>query len=195
MCKARLAFILAVTAAWGFARADTPGAAAPRYHLGRPATDADIAAAGISIGPDGRNLPPGRATARDGRPIYESICASCHGLRGEGNDIYPALAGGQNTLKSEHPILTIGSYWPYATTVWDYVNRAMPYQNPGTLTPQQVYALTAYLLYLNKIVGERQIVDQRILPLIRMPNRNGFIADPRPDVPDNRQSGKAQQSR
>jgi cytochrome c553 len=195
MCKALFAFILAVTVACGLARADTPGAVAPRYHLGRPATDADIAAAGMSVGPDGRGLPPGRATARDGRPLYESLCAACHGLRGEGNDTYPALAGGQNTLKSEQPVLTIGSYWPYATTVWDYVNRAMPYQNPGTLTPQQVYALTAYLLYLNKIVGERQIVDRDTLPLIRMPNRNGFIADPRPDVPDNRQSGKVQQSR
>ena len=195
MHKALFAVVLAVAGTWGLARADTPGADAPRHHLGRPATDADIAAAGISVGPDGRGLPPGRATARQGRPLYESICASCHGLRGEGNDFYPALAGGQNTLKSEHPILTIGSYWPYATAVWDYVNRAMPYQNPGTLTPQQVYALTAYLLYINKIVDERQIVDQRTLALIRMPNRNGFIADPRPDVPDNRQSGKALHSR
>lgn len=123
------------------------------------------------------------------------MCARCHGLRGEGNSIYPALAGGQNTLKSTHPILTIGSYWPYATTVWDYINRAMPYQNPGTLTPQQVYALTAYLLYLNKIVGERQTVNQRTLPLIRMPNRDGFVADPRPDVVEYRNPEKAQQSR
>jgi cytochrome c len=190
-----LAFLLAVTAARGLARADTLGAGAPRYHLGRPATDADIAVAGISVGPDGRGLPRGAATAREGRPLYESICAGCHGLRGEGNGTYPALVGGQNTLKSAHPILTIGSYWPYATTVWDYVNRAMPYQNPGTLAPQQVYALTAYLLYLNKIVGERQIIDQRTLPLIRMPNRNGFVADPRPDVPENRHPGNAQQSR
>jgi S-disulfanyl-L-cysteine oxidoreductase SoxD len=194
MCKALLGLILAVAAAWGSARADTPKTGAPRHHLGRPATDADIAAAGISVGPDGRGLPPGRATARDGRLLYDSICASCHGLHGEGSDTYPALAGGQNTLKSAHPILTIGSYWPYATTVWDYVNRAMPYQNPGTLTSQQVYALTAYLLYLNKIVGAQQILDQRTLPLIRMPNRNGFTADPRPDVPENRHLGKAQQT-
>lgn len=183
MCKAPLTLVLTAIAAWGSARADTPSAAEPRYHLGQPATAADIAAAGISVGPDGRGLPPGGATAREGRPLYDSICASCHGLRGEGNDTYPALAGGQNTLKSAHPILTIGSYWPYATTLWDYVNRAMPYQNPGALTPQQVYALTAYLLFLNKIVGERQLVDQHTLPLIRMPNRNGFVADPRPDVP------------
>ena len=191
MCKALLGLILAVTAAWGLAHADTPVADAPRYHLGRPAIEADTAAVGISVSPDGHGLPPGGATARAGRPLYESICAGCHGLRGEGNDTYPALAGGRNTLKSTHPILTIGSYWPYATTVWDYVNRAMPYQNPGTLSSQRVYALTAYLLYLNKIVGEEQIVDQHTLPLIRMPNRNGFTADPRPDVPENRRPGKA----
>lgn len=190
MCRVLLVFMVVVAAVWGSVRADPP-----RHHLGRPATDADIAAAGISVGPDGRGLPPGGATAREGRPLYESICASCHGLRGEGNGIYPALAGGQNTLKSAHPILTIGSYWPYATTVWDYINRAMPYQSPGTLTPRQVYALTAYLLYLNKIIGERQIVDQRTLALIRMPNRNGFVADPRPDVADSQHPQQAQQSR
>ncbi|HSY46092.1 MAG TPA: cytochrome c [Steroidobacteraceae bacterium] len=195
MRKARLALILAVAAVWRLVCADTPGSDSFRYHLGRPATDADIAAAGISVGPDGSGLPAGGATARDGRPLYQSICASCHGLRGQGNGTYPALTGGQNTLTSAHPILTIGSYWPYATTVWDYLNRAMPYQNPGTLTSQQVYALTAYLLYLNKIVGERQMVDQHTLPLIRMPNRNGFTADPRPDIPEKRHAVTAQQSR
>lgn len=195
MRKALLAFSVAVTAACGWVRADPPLTDSPRYHLGRPATDADIAAAGISVGPDGRGLPRGAATARDGRPIYESRCAGCHGLRGEGNSPYPALVGGENTLKSAHPVLTIGSYWPYATTLWDYINRAMPYQDPGTLTPQQVYGLTAYLLYLNKIVDERKTIDQHTLPLVRMPNRNGFVPDPRPDVPDKRQSEKAQQSR
>jgi mono/diheme cytochrome c family protein len=195
MRKALLAFSVAVTAASGWASADMPEGEAPRYHLGRPATDADIAATGISVGPDGRGLPRGAATARDGRRLYEAQCASCHGLRGEGTNPYPALVGGQNTLKTAHPILTVGSYWPYATTLWDYINRAMPYQDPGTLTPQQVYGLTAYLLYLNKIVGERQIIDQRTLPLIRMPNRNGFVPDPRPDVSENRDPGTAQQSR
>lgn len=190
MSKGHITIVLVLTSAvCGLARADTPATDAPRYHLGRPATDADIAGAGTSVGPDGHGLPTGGATAREGRPLYESMCASCHGLRGEGTGTYPALVGGRNTLKSAHPILTIGSYWPYATTVWDYINRAMPYQSPGTLSSQQVYALTAYLLYLNKIVGERQIVDRRTLPLIRMPNRNGFVADPRPVVPQ-----KAQQT-
>lgn len=196
MSKGPVTFVLALTiAVCGLARADTLATDAARYHLGRPATDADIAAAGVSVGPDGHGLPAGGATAREGRPLYESICASCHGLRGEGTSTYPALVGGRNTLKSAHPILTIGSYWPYATTVWDYINRAMPYQYPGTLTSQQVYALTAYLLYLNKIVGERDVVSQRTLARIQMPNRNGFVADPRPDVHWDSSAKKAQQSR
>ena len=182
MSRSLAAVILAMGEALGSMGAPTEGADVPRYHLGRPATAADIAAAGISVGPDGRGLPAGHATAREGRPLYQSLCAACHGFRGEGSDTYPALSGGQNTLRSAQPILTIGSYWPYATTVWDYINRAMPYQNPGTLRPQQVYALTAYLLHLNKIVSERQVIDRDTLPLIRMPNRHGFVADPRPDV-------------
>jgi cytochrome c len=179
MYRSPLVATLLSTIAFGSARADTPP-----YHLGRAATASDIAAVGISVGSDGIGLPPGKATARDGQPLYEANCASCHGRRGEGSATYPALAGGQGTLKSAQPILTIGSYWPYATTVWDYINRAMPYQSPGTLSSQQVYALTAYLLYLNKIVTERQIIDRTTLPRIRMPNRQGFVADPRPDVPD-----------
>jgi mono/diheme cytochrome c family protein len=153
-----------------------------RYQLGRHATAADIAAVGISVGPDGRGLPAGHATAHEGRPLYESTCAACHGPRGEGNATYPPLVGGTGTLTNAQPILTIGSYWPYATTVWDYINRAMPYQNPGTLTTQQVYALTAYLLYLDGIVGERQSIDQNTLSKVLMPNRNRFTVDPRPDV-------------
>ena len=185
MYRVVLVFMLTVAAMPGSAHANPPP-----YHLGRPAIAADIAAAGISVGPDGSGLPTGGATAREGRPLYEATCAGCHGLRGEGIGPYPALAGGRNTLKTAHPILTIGSYWPYATTVWDYINRAMPYANPGSLTPHQVYALTAYVLYLNKIVGERFMVDQYTLPRIRMPNRSGFVADPRPDVPNNRHRKK-----
>jgi cytochrome c len=182
MFRSLTVVILTMGVAHASMGAPTDGADVPSYHLGRPATAADIAAAGISVGPDGIGLPRGQATAGEGRPLYASLCAACHGLRGEGNDTYPALVGGRNTLKSPKPILTIGSYWPYATTVWDYINRAMPYSNPGTLRSQQVYALTAYLLYLNKIVSERQLIDQDTLPRIRMPNRHGFVADPRPDV-------------
>lgn len=195
MFKGHLMLVLALNIAWEMVLGDSPKPDAPLYHLGRPATAADIAAAGISVSADGHGLPPGGASAREGRPIYEALCASCHGPRGEGTETYPALKGGIGSLKSDHPVLTIGSYWPYATTVWDYINRAMPYQNPGTLTPQQVYALTAYLLCLNKLVGEREVVSQRTLARIRMPNRDGFVADPRPDVHADRSADKTQQAR
>jgi S-disulfanyl-L-cysteine oxidoreductase SoxD len=153
-----------------------------RYGLGRPATEADFAAHAYLVGPKGTGLPKGRGTGREGRAIYMQSCAACHALRGEGTNAYPALVGGQGSLKSDNPLPTVGSYWPYATTVWDYVNRAMPYQNPGTLKPDEVYAVTAYLLALNGIVPEYFELNERTLPIVKMPNRDGFVADPRPDV-------------
>jgi len=147
-----------------------------RYGLGRPATSADFARHEYLVGPKGRG------TAGAGRAIYLQSCVTCHGLRGEGTNEYPALVGGKDTLKSDNPLPTIGSYWPYATTVWDYVNRAMPYQNPGSLKPDEVYAVTAYLLAMNGIVSEYFELNERTLPQVRMPNFDGFVADPRPDV-------------
>jgi|SRR5207244_2234401 len=155
----------------------------PRYGMGRLASAEELRAADISVAPDGSGLPPGSATAAQGRTDYETKCAACHGVRGEGSEVYPALVGGRATLTRSEPLLTVGSYWPYATTVWDYINRAMPYQNPGSLTSQEVYALTAYILFLNKIVGEHDVLDRHSLPRVRMPNRDGFVPDPRPDVP------------
>jgi cytochrome c len=108
-------------------------------------------------------------------------CASCHGEHGEGHRGNPPIAGGLGTLKSDAPLITIGSYWPYATTVWDYINRAMPYQEPGSLTPGEVYSATAYVLYLNGIVSESEILNAKSLPKVKMPNRNGFVPGPRPD--------------
>ena len=178
MCRALLAPILLAATVCQSARADTA-----RYHVGRPVTAEDIRATGISVAADGSGLPPGSGTALQGRPLYNANCAACHGSHGEGNDSYPALVGGRGTLKSDHPILTVGSYWPYATTIWDYINRAMPYQKPGSLSATQVYSLTAYVLFMNKIVGEHEILDRNTLPMIRMPNRDGFVSDPRPDVP------------
>jgi cytochrome c len=136
----------------------------------------------ISVAPDGTGLPTGRGSAREGRAIYNAQCAGCHGVRGEGIGDYPALAGGLKTLTTEQPLYTVGSYWPFATTAWDYINRAMPYQAAGTLTPDDVYAVTAYVLFLNGIVRESRVLDQRSLPHVRMPNRDGFVDDPRPDV-------------
>jgi cytochrome c len=153
-----------------------------RYGLGRPATSADFAKHEYLVGPKGTGLPKGRGTARAGRAIYLQSCVVCHGLRGEGTNEYPALVGGKGTLKSDNPLPTVGSYWPYATTVWDYVNRAMPYQNPGSLKPDEVYAVTAYLLAMNGIVSEYFELNERTLPQVRMPNSDGFVPDPRPDV-------------
>lgn len=153
-----------------------------RYGLGRPATPTDIAKHEYLVGPKGTGLPKGRGTAREGRAIYLQSCAGCHGSHGEGTNDYPPLVGGKDTLKSDKPLPTIGSYWPYATTVWDYVNRAMPYQNPGSLKPEEVYAVTAYLLAMNGIVSEYFELNERTLPQVRMPNLNGFVSDPRPDV-------------
>jgi len=153
-----------------------------RYGLGRPATSADFARHEYLVGPKGTGLPKGRGTAGAGRAIYLQSCVVCHGLRGEGANEYPALVGGKDTLKSDNPLPTIGSYWPYATTVWDYVNRAMPYQNPGSLKPDEVYAVTAFLLAMNGIVSEYFELNERTLPQVRMPNSDGFVPDPRPDV-------------
>jgi mono/diheme cytochrome c family protein len=167
----------------GAAFATVAAANGDRYHIGRPATSEEIEAAGTSVAPDGRGLPDGRGNAIEGRSVYESTCAGCHGAKGEGSPVYPALAGGRGTLKSNDPVLTVGSYWPYATTVWDYINRAMPYTNPGSLAPSQVYAVTAYVLFMNGIIDKHAELNKSSLPNVLMPNRNGFTRDPRPDAP------------
>jgi len=150
--------------------------------IGRAPTAAELRAADISIAPDGRGLPPGRGSSRDGEALYQSLCAACHGTRGEGRGDFPALVGGRGSVGTASPVLTVGSYWPYATTLWDYIRRAMPYLSPGTLTPDQVYALTAFLLRANDIIPADVDLTEKTLPRVRMPNRDGFISDPRPDV-------------
>ena len=153
-----------------------------RYSLGRRATNAEIQAYDISVDPAGRGLPAGSGTAVEGQALYDSMCASCHGEHGEGSANYPTLVGGRGSLNTDRAMPTVGSYWPYATTVWDYIRRAMPYPNPGSLSAKQVYSLTAYILFLNGIVGPRESLTEKSLPAVRMPNRNGFVGDPRPDV-------------
>ena len=142
--------------------------------LGVPATAAQIEAADVSIGPDGAGLPPGSGTPAEGEAIYSTKCLACHGPQGSGivND---RLVGGQGTLTSPAPIKTIGSYWPYATTVFDYVRRAMPYPAPHSLTDPEAYALTAYLLSLNGIIAKDAVMDAKTLPQVQMPNRGNFI--------------------
>ncbi|HWI15645.1 MAG TPA: cytochrome c [Burkholderiales bacterium] len=145
---------------------------APR--LARVATAAETAAWDISIPPSGEGLPAGRGTVKEGEAVYATHCQACHGAKGEGK---PAdrLVGGVGSLKSAAPVRTVGSYWPYATTLFDYTRRAMPLTRPMSLTNDQVYAVTAYLLYLNGIVDEGAALDARTLPLVRMPNAGGFI--------------------
>lgn len=152
-----------------------------RYGVGRPPSAEEIRQWDISISPDGKGLPEGSGTAAAARETYANRCARCHGEKGEGRDSVP-IAGGQGTLKNPKPLRTVGSYWPYATTIWDYVNRAMPFDKPGTLSHDQVYALTAYVLFLNGIIPETSVIDAKSLPKVQMPNRNGFVMDPRPDV-------------
>ena len=135
----------------------------------------------LTISPDGQGLPPGSGTAVLGQAIYTERCASCHGEKGE-DPKYSRLVGGQGTLATDKPVRTIGSFWQYATTLWSYIRRAQPFDEPGSLTPDQVYAVTAYILHLNGIIGEQDVMDATTLPLVKMPNRDGFMPDPRPDV-------------
>lgn len=156
-------------------------ASAENYGIGRKATEQEIAGWNIDVTPDGAGLPPGRGSVAEGKQIFEAQCTACHGAKGEGK---PAdrLVGGTGSLKTEKPVRTVGSFWPYATTLYDYIHRAMPYTAPQSLTPNQVYAVAAYVLYLNGIVAENTVLDAQSLPKIQMPNREGFIPDPRPDV-------------
>ena len=149
--------------------------------LGRQATPFEIDAWGPIIGPDGTGLPPGGSTAADGLVIYNRRCAACHGPTGrEGPD--DQLVGGQGSLTSDRPRKTVGSYWPAATTLWDYINRAMPFQQPGSLSSSEVYAVVAYILYLNDIISENERIDINTLAKIKMPNRDGFVSDRRPAI-------------
>jgi cytochrome c len=154
----------------------------PTYGVGRSPTPEEIKTWDISIAPDGEELPPGEGTAVEGKEVYTRRCADCHGSEGQGDDQGEALVGGKGTLDSLEPVKTVGSYWPYATTLWDFINRAMPFDTPGSLTHEQVYAVVAYLLYLNGIIEEEELLNAQTLPRVRMPNREGFVPDPRPDV-------------
>ena len=157
--------------------AQTPG----KLNIGRIAVEKDIAARDKFITPEGNGLPAGRGTALEGKLIFERRCAKCHGQKGEGADD-PALAGGVGSLGQPKELRTVGSYWPHAPGVWDYVNRAMPFKDPGSLTADQTYAVVAYVLYLNKLFDEGEELNAKSLVKIKMPNKDGFIKDPRPDV-------------
>lgn len=155
----------------------TNAAALAGPDLGQDATAEEIAAWDISIAPDGATLPPGTGNARDGVEVYESKCLSCHGEAGAGGEgLADPLVGGIGSLASEKPVKTVGSYWPHATTLFDYVRRAMPYDSPMSLTDDEVYAVTAYILARNGIIDESKQMDADTLPAVQMPNRDGFIS-------------------
>src|SRR5580765_3062838 len=144
--------------------------------FGAPASAQEIARFDISIPPSGAGLPKGGGSARQGQQVYEQKCMACHGAKGTGKPA-DVLVGGVGSLASKAPLRTVGSYWPYATTLFDYVRRAMPLPNPLSLTDDEVYAVSAYVLFLNGIVGEDAVMNAQTLPQVKMPNRDGFTSD------------------
>ncbi|KVH13044.1 MULTISPECIES: c-type cytochrome [Burkholderia] len=157
----------------------TSGAFGAGFGLGQPVDRAAFAAWDIDVAPDGSGLPPGAGTVVRGGHVFADKCAMCHGAGGEGS-VGDPLVGGIGSLASAKPRKTVGSYWPYATTLFDYIRRAMPYNAPQSLSADDVYAVTAYVLHLNGIVPGDARLDARTLPRVRMPNRDGFVPDPRP---------------
>ena len=156
------------------AAAEPPQAEAIAPRLGRPLSEAAAARFDLDVFPDGQGLPAGRGTAAEGRALYAARCAACHGPQGRGGTAED-LAGAEEPLTARTPDKTIGSYWPYATTVFDFVRRAKPMDAPGSFTNDEVYALTAFLLFANGLVGETDPIDATTLPRVRMPNRDGFF--------------------
>jgi cytochrome c len=147
----------------------------PALRIGKSITEDEATAQGISVLPSGSGLPAGRGSATEGAQIYQRSCASCHGEHGQGSTDFAALVGGRGSLGSDKPQLTVGSYWPTATTIFDYIARAMPYQAPGSLSADEVYALTAWILSENKIIDRGQVLDRAALLKVKMPNANGFV--------------------
>ncbi len=180
-------------------RADRPGDDAPsarqqgdvapapappaRYGIGRTPLASEVKALDIDVNPRGENLPTGRGSAAEGAPIFAAKCAACHGAKGEGLATFPKLIGRDPrdfTFAQDYRLVkTVGNYWPYATTIYDYVNRAMPLTAPGSLTPHEVYALTAFLLAENAIIPRDAVMDATSLPKVKMPARDHFVPDDR----------------
>lgn len=142
--------------------------------LGEPVTDSEIAAVDFSVLPSGEGLPAGSGTAALGATVYQQNCLACHGEDGK-QGVNDRLVGGVGSLLSDKPVRTVGSYWPYATTLFDYIRRAMPYQTPGSLSDDDVYSVSAYILHLNGIIGENDELNADTLPAIEMPNRDSVV--------------------
>ena len=160
-----------LAAAFAILASVTTRAQGPTYQLGRTPTSEEIKARDIAISPDGRELPPGRGTAVEGAAIYTQKCAACHGPNATGSALHRGLV----PLGNAKPVKIGFSLVPYATTVWDFINRAMPQTRPGSLTPDEVYAVTAYVLFRNDVIKETDVLDAMSLPKVRMPNRDNFL--------------------
>src|SRR6202163_2691126 len=172
----QIAMLAIATLAWVTSvRAQSP------YGIGRAATPAEVAGWNIDIDRDGDNLPPGNGSVSRGHEVFDQQCAACHGTKGEGG-VGDRLAGGQGTLATPKPVRTVASYWPYAPTLFDYIRRAMPQNAPQSLSNDDVYAVSAYILNLNGLLPTDATLDARTLAAIKMPNRGMFVSDPRPDV-------------
>jgi hypothetical protein len=153
------------------------------FGLGTLATKEEVQGWDIDVRPDGLGAPIGAGTALDGEDIYAERCAHCHGDFGEGVDRWPILVGGHGTLESEDPVKTIGSYWPYASTAYDYIYRAMPFGEAQSLTHDETYMIVAYLLYMNDVIDDDFELNNENIGTIEMPNQGGFfMPDPRPDA-------------
>lgn len=171
-----IAAFAALALAWGM-----PAQAQSSYGIGRTATPAEIAGWNIDVDRYGNNLPPGSGSVSHGREVFDQQCAACHGAKGEGG-VGDRLVGGQGTLATPNPVRTVGSYWPYASTLFDYIRRAMPQNAPQSLSNEDVYAVSAYILHMNGLLSSEATLDAKTLSAIKMPNRNMFVGDSRPDI-------------
>ena len=166
--------VVAAVAALSACAAQSTSAPVKAPAFGEPVSAAEIARWDISIPPSGAGLPAGSGSVKQGEAVYAAKCQACHGAKGMGKPA-DALAGGIDSLATGKPVRTVGSYWPYATTLFDYTRRAMPTTNPLSLSNDEVYAVTAYVLYLNGIIGESAVMNAKTLPQVKMPNRDGFV--------------------
>ena len=188
-CKYALLLALALAELHAPVRASAQGYPTT-FEFGAPASAADIAAVDIAIGPDGKGLPAGKGDAATGSKIFENACRPCHGANLQGVAGLPdmpsgaalRLIGGRGTLTTKNPVMTVESYWPYATTLFDYVRRAMPFSAPGSLSADEVYAVVAYILAEGHVIDKATVLDAQTLPRVQMPNRDGFVPDPRPEL-------------
>jgi S-disulfanyl-L-cysteine oxidoreductase SoxD len=162
----------------------------PDYkNVGRTPTAQEVQALDIAVGTEGKELPPGTGNAKTGALLFAQKCAACHGENLEGSAQAPALIGGNGTLISLHPKMTTGSYWPFATTIFDYIRRAMPRFQEGSLKNEEVYSLTAFILYRDEIIKEDEVIDAETLPKIKMPNRDGFVPQNTDEIHDWKKRG------